>query len=476
MIIVLSLMAFVSLILAQWSGNLELRPTFVKKPFFWFAQRHWASFYLPTGRIWELLLGAFTAFYLQNNSVDIGRSKDVVALVGLSLIFYSVFFFSKETPFPSLYTMVPTIGTVLVILCADSKTCIGKILSSSLCTGVGLISYSAYLWHQPLLAFARISHSNPLSLHVSGGSAILSLVLAYFSWRFVENPFRNKQKCSRLFIFTSAALAAIITILIAVGIILKENTKYSANQEEHDFLRFGARAIHIYLHKYFDPLQGSRFNSSMKKIVVIGDSFAMDFVNMVVENNKLTDYEIRTYYIHYMCQIYAGNQDRNQFIPGLLNGECALEQNDIRNALPLIEQANIVIFACKWAIWSAERLPMTIKNLNLPRQNQKLIVISSKHFGQINPIHYLNKTMAYRLKLRNHMAPDFVAANALLQKGLNDSILINIPQTLCTSNYTCPIFTPTGKLISFDGEHMTPDGALYLGKIIFQNPILTALK
>jgi peptidoglycan/LPS O-acetylase OafA/YrhL len=476
MILVLSLVALLSLILAQWSGNLELRPPFVKTPFLWFSQHHWASFYLPTGRIWELLLGTFTAFYLQKHSISCGIYKEATALIGLTLVLYAVVLFNKETPFPSLYTVVPTVGSVLLILCADSTTHIGRILSLPLFTKIGLISYSVYLWHQPLLAFARISHSNPLSLRISSSNVILSLVLAYFSWRFVENPFRNKEKFSRIFIFKSAALAAIIIILLAIGIIITSGTKRGSNQVESYLLNFESRLVQLeYVHQRFDPLQALRFNSSMKKIAVIGDSFAMDFLNMAVENNKLTNYEIKTYYVNYICQIYAGNEDKNQFIPEIMKKGCALKEYDIRSALPLIEQANIVIFASKWAIWSAERLPMTIKTLNLPRQNQTLIVISSKDFGQINPIHYLNKTSAYRSELRNHMDPACVTANEFLQKGLNDSILVNIPQMLCTINYTCPIFTSEEKLISFDGEHLTKDGAIYIGKIIFQNRPLTVL-
>jgi peptidoglycan/LPS O-acetylase OafA/YrhL len=71
------------------------------------------------------------------------------------LLFYAVFTFNKETPFPSLYTLVPTVGTALIILFADKQTVTGRLLGNQVLVGIGLISYSAYLWHQPLFAFAR---------------------------------------------------------------------------------------------------------------------------------------------------------------------------------------------------------------------------------------------------------------------------------------------------------------------------------
>jgi len=116
------------------------------------------NFFLLPSRAWELAVGAIASFILVENRLSKINipTKQFLALFGLMLILISIFAFGDQTPFPSFYALAPTIGAMLVILFADQNTFTGTILRSRLLVGVGLISYSAYLWHQPVLAFARI--------------------------------------------------------------------------------------------------------------------------------------------------------------------------------------------------------------------------------------------------------------------------------------------------------------------------------
>ena len=181
---ILVVVAVSSLAIAQWGA--------LNKPA--------ATFYLLPTRGWELLLGVFVAFYLFTKEGFKANEKilgDLASFVGLLLIMYAVFAFDKKTPFPSLYTLVPTIGAALVILFASPNTIVGALLGIQLFVSMGLISYSAYLWHQPLFAFAR--HLNISEPSVSLWLVLLFLViaLAYVSWRYVEQPFRDKNKNNR---------------------------------------------------------------------------------------------------------------------------------------------------------------------------------------------------------------------------------------------------------------------------------------
>ncbi|WP_371347950.1 acyltransferase family protein [Ancylobacter sp. IITR112] len=148
-----------------------------------------ANFYLPQFRIWELLAGSICGFLATRRPP---QANNWLSALGLGLIAFAIFAFDETTPFPSLYALVPVGGAALVVLFAHKGTWVARLLSARLLVGIGLISYSAYLWHQPLFAFARIRALAEPAPELMMGLAALSLVLAYLSWRFVEQPFRRR--------------------------------------------------------------------------------------------------------------------------------------------------------------------------------------------------------------------------------------------------------------------------------------------
>jgi peptidoglycan/LPS O-acetylase OafA/YrhL/ribosomal protein S17E len=181
------------------------------------AAAHWGStnkpvftfFLLPT-RGWELLIGGFIAFYFSLGHKQLSHKwlNELGSLIGAALIAYSIFSFDSKTPFPSLYTLVPTFGAALIIFFTTPQTSIGKLLGSKIFVGVGLISYSAYLYHQPLLAFAKHRSIDEPSSLLIGVLVAATFCLAYFSWKYVEAPFRNKQRINRKQLFTFCVLAS----------------------------------------------------------------------------------------------------------------------------------------------------------------------------------------------------------------------------------------------------------------------------
>jgi peptidoglycan/LPS O-acetylase OafA/YrhL len=107
-----------------------------------------ASFYLLPTRAWELLLGALVAFYMFRKT-DI-RGNQSLSILGLAVLAFSILAFDEQTPFPGLIALIPTIGVVFIVLYTREGMLVHKALSNRLLVGVGLISYSAYLWHQPI--------------------------------------------------------------------------------------------------------------------------------------------------------------------------------------------------------------------------------------------------------------------------------------------------------------------------------------
>lgn len=148
-----------------------------------------AVFYLLPTRAWELLAGALCALV----AMRVTRFDGWLAALGLAMIALSVAIFDHTTPFPSIWALLPVVGTVLVLRCARAETVAGRLLSLRPFVWIGLISYSAYLWHQPLFAFARIRSFDPPSMAVMLGLSVVSLGLAWLTWRFVEQPFRRHK-------------------------------------------------------------------------------------------------------------------------------------------------------------------------------------------------------------------------------------------------------------------------------------------
>jgi len=140
-----------------------------------------------------------------------------LAVLGMFMIGYSVFVFDKSIPFPSIYALVPTVGAGLIIIFASSQTLVGRLLSTRVFVGIGVISYSAYLWHQPLLAFTRHRSLTEPSELTFAVVAALSLPLAYLSWEFIEKPFRKKGVFSRKKIFIFSLIGAVVFITIGVS-------------------------------------------------------------------------------------------------------------------------------------------------------------------------------------------------------------------------------------------------------------------
>jgi hypothetical protein len=126
------------------------------------------------------------------------------------MITYSMFRIGADVTHPGFITLVPVIGTVLIVLFAGPGTLVNRLLSMRLFVGIGLISYSAYLWHQPLFAFFRVSQLEDPTPRMFLPLIALTLLLSWLSWKFVENPFRNRKKFKRRFIFTAAATGMLL--------------------------------------------------------------------------------------------------------------------------------------------------------------------------------------------------------------------------------------------------------------------------
>lgn len=175
-----------------------------------------AGFYLIHSRFWELGLGALLAF-----SRDRIPASDLVAntygALGLALIAFAVFAFGPDTTFPGFNALVPCLGAALLIHSGARSTAAARLLSLRPVVFLGLISYSLYLWHWPVLTLSKFYLARDLGTGEAAVALAVTMALSSLSWRYVELPFRRRTGAARRPLRALMGGAATIVAFVAVG-------------------------------------------------------------------------------------------------------------------------------------------------------------------------------------------------------------------------------------------------------------------
>ena len=173
-----------------------------------------ANFYLIPTRAWELGVGALVALAAKDSRVR-GALADAGTACGMALICIAVFGFTENTPSPSQYTVVPVVGTALMLLFVGHDRFFGVVLRSQVAVFIGLISYSLYLWHLPILAFVRLRFDDQMSVPTAFACLSLTAALSVLTWRYIEVPFRDRKRVSMKSV--SAIAGAVALLLVNLG-------------------------------------------------------------------------------------------------------------------------------------------------------------------------------------------------------------------------------------------------------------------
>lgn len=173
------------------------------------------AFYLLPPRAWELLAGALLAI----GAVPQVRQtwlREAVSLAALAAIIAAIMLYTPATVFPGLAALPPVLGAAALIHCAPG-TFVGRALSMRLPVGIGLISYSLYLWHWPLIVFTEYRQGISLSPMQSAAIIAASIIAAWLSWRYVERPFRDHRRfgAARIFRWSGGCIAVLSALALA---------------------------------------------------------------------------------------------------------------------------------------------------------------------------------------------------------------------------------------------------------------------
>jgi peptidoglycan/LPS O-acetylase OafA/YrhL len=434
-----------SLALAEWTNSYSPK----------------TSFFMLHTRAFELIAGSILAYAEfrrgEARTHSFKYPRGLMVFLGLAMIAASVVFLDGASRMPGLLSMIPVGGTMLIIWYAGETIPGGRLLCHPILVGVGLISYSLYLWHQPLLAFLRISSAEPPSVAMSAAVVALAFPLAWISWRFVERPFRQSGAFGRTQVFAMTIIGGLA--IGGMGLALDRFGGFPERVPEIGSLaesdgRHARRATYV---DRMNQLEGRAFSDDSKpNALILGNSFARDFLNGVIENNYLSQHEISYHRVSWKDELSCRGNVEN--IP-----------EKARKALSEADVAIFVLGAFETECWR--------DHVSLYREigAKRIIVVGTKSFGW-NP----NAIMVLRGDERRNFRPQVVQAvrrqNDLDRQRVVDAEFVDLIGMVMDEQGRVPLVSPDGRLISEDGGHLTKAGARYIGKLLFEHPVLRDLK
>ena len=478
-ILLLIILFLIDILLVQFSGNLKVAYPFVEdfENMNFEAPTIFSNFYFLTSRIWELTAGAILAYFeivnrhLKKN--ENAFSNQFLSTIGVILILYSIFFYDDQMFHPSFYTLPPVVGTCLIIWFSRENGFINNILSSKLFVGIGLISYSLYLWHYPIFAIDRITELTSENLMKKLVLIIVIISLSLFSYFFIEKPARNKKNTFKK-ILIYLCLSSLLLIVINLVIITKDGFRSRFNNINNFFPNFEIDGLYLVKKRdqFYDKIDNiKKFTTNKTNVLIVGDSHGKDLYLALYQNiNNFKEFD----FAYFSTE---GNFNINH-IEKLINDK-------------LISDAEIVIFSVYWERQfrnNHNEIDKIFKKISeLKKQGKKIIITSNtnvyKSYSYKTPIDKIVLKEKSELNLldinsyknyyfNNREINALSDINLYIKKLSNffKFIYLNKEEYLCNlQRKECDYITPDGYKIFYDYGHYTLEGSKYLGQKIYKD-------
>jgi peptidoglycan/LPS O-acetylase OafA/YrhL len=452
----------------------------------WLTRDHQgAAFYSTPSRAWELLLGCLMAMApTQNFSRPF---REGAALVGMTAIAGSVTMISSATQaeFPGYIALLPCAGTaILLYVNARCPTFTGRLLGSRPVVAIGLISYSLYLWHWPLLTFARIWFYGSLPPVTSISVLAVSFVLASASWKWIEQPFREKGGIlPRRALFAAAGGIALLLGIIGASALATNgwpqrfDPKTAALSEYEDYQStalgkrlFGRPGCHTGQtnSRSYDVARCFSLASGKKNILLWGDSHAGHFALVLTELLTRQDVNLM--------------QASKPACPPLLLRDVRMTPDCLSfNAMIAKRIASggvdVLVLSANWAPLLDEsggrgpgtRYDALLKTLQAFRARGIEIILVGQSPRYVAPLpmilaHAAATGAGLEEKSLGALDPDIFAADKLMKDSFGAMpgvTYISILDALCPQK-ACQATTAEGIPMLFDMHHFTYEGARFV--------------
>lgn len=427
-----------------------------------------AAFYLPWSRGWELLIGVLLA----TGALPPLRSRtarNVACALGLGMIGAAALWLTANTPFPGPAAVLPCVGAALVIYAGETgSSWPGDALSWRPVVFVGLISYSLYLWHWPLLLVNKYEYFSFLRLN-SWGLFLLMLALASLSWLLVEQPFRaGRFRPGRKGLFVGAAVA--VSLVSAFGI-----WAYRSNGAPTRFpgpllslARYPERGSTdpqwdngCFVYPGHWPLRPMCLQSAAGRanLLLLGDSHAAHLRDGLSSAFPKVNFLQATASNCKPLLSSAHNKD----------AVCRDLTNEIFEHYLREHRPDAILLSALWQTSDLDALAETVRQLHA--EHQRVYVFGpSPEYDQPLPILLIKATFrkdpSMPMRHLEPAAPEFAEFDDEMQRTVMEAgadRFISLRKLMCRDT-SCMEYVSTGVPIEFDASHLTSAGSRWLGE------------
>jgi peptidoglycan/LPS O-acetylase OafA/YrhL len=425
-----------------------------------------AAFYLVQSRAWELLIGSLLAINAIPKLVHQWQAE-WLGIGGIALIVVSVFLISPDTPFPGLAALAPCLGTAAVIHSgAGTTTLTGRVLAFLPIRFIGLISYSLYLWHWPIIVFYRLFVDQPSKIE-KGALVVVCILVAAISWRFIEKPFREKPYKVKAYgtLLTGGAVMIFASLVaFALSPLIENVYKYPSRATEvlsyakidQSHMRVGTCFLISSDYEYHYRDDCLAIKHKLLNFLILGDSHAADLWLGLQTSYPAVNFLQATVA---GCTPVIEAKNRNALCTEML-------KYILEKFLPRTHLDGIIVSA-QWK--SEDILQEVIKTANALRSYADRVII----FGPM--IEYdqaLPRILARAIALNKPEAKFAELHRLVAQKKIDRAFAtalkswpieyISIYGTLC--NPGCEVWATKNAPLQFDNSHLTCEGSIELAR------------
>lgn len=480
LIIIFSVIIFVNLLLIQIGGNLKIDYPFFEKDFYYFRDSVYFNFFSPFSRIWEFLAGGTCSLIIHSRKKL--NENNFLLFFGYLLIFASIFVIDELNFYPNIFTSFPVLGAALIILYENNNSYFYKFITSKLLVFFGKISYSLYIWHFPILVIFKLVFFE-ISFISLFCILTLSMLVSFFSWKFVENPFRDKKKFNFKQVYSSNLIFFIIVLIISYSIQINEIKGQQLKKIQSNY-NFGKSFARIYNNKNHELnnrelilnkiREETYLDQTKKNLLIIGDSHAdslaliLNFNSQIQKEYNISLFNIASY------QFYRENIDdkkrKIKFFDSVKFKDSDLiilsdriypykNNDELIWSLKGIEELAHISLRAKKRFLISDLSPFFVGNYDPVKS---LLLRSSFQKSSLSDEEIRKKI--YKLIPKKFFSTQRKIENLSKEKNF---ALFKLFYLLCDNEENkCIYQTNKNELIYFDSNHVTLKGAEYLSKKI----------